>query len=94
MITDGSVDELGKWYIDPIDFTLHNVDTFTDGKGEALSLENGVITFESGDSRMVFELSDETPDDLVPEGLIMEEKDSLGCLFLCRKKGEDNELYE
>ena len=35
MITDGSVDELGKWYIDPIDLTLHNVDTFTDGKGEA-----------------------------------------------------------
>ena len=69
MVQNGSVTVVTTAYLDPIDLTVHNVDTFTDGKGQPLDLKDGVITIESpkGD-RGVYELSDEIPDDPVPEG--------------------------
>ncbi|MDO5138415.1 MAG: hypothetical protein Q4D71_08165 [Oscillospiraceae bacterium] len=69
MVQNGSVTVTSTAYLDPVDLTLHNVDTFTDGKGTPLDLKDGVITIESSKgSRGVFELSDEVPDDPVPEG--------------------------
>ena len=69
MVQNGSVTVVTTEYLDPIDLTVHNVDTFTDGKGEPLDLKDGVITIESQKgNRAVFELSDEVPDDPVPEG--------------------------
>ena len=69
MVQNGSVTVVTTAYLDPIDLTVHNVDTFTDGKGQPLDLKDGVITIESSKgSRGVYELSNEVPDDPVPEG--------------------------